>query len=339
MAFVSMILAFLLIALLILGFMFFVGLILLIIGIVRKKSPKNQGKISPIICIVLGVLFMLPPVGTGMLVGGVMIKEALTPDKEYEIVTDEWREEYVSSEKAAKDVLAQLLEAADEGDTELIEKLFVKSESSKDKFKALEEDFLKNYPKGLAKAEVDKMGSSEGAQYRDGNAVKTCSASVRLTLDGEAYFIDMQFCFENDKDKDEVGLTSFILENLEASALDDVYNEGDALVCSIVSKSKVNARLINGKAFVYSDSARKLSQEKMAELLHSYKRLDDICALIGYPNASVKYDNCTGYDYYYELEEEDGRPLFVHITTSSPYGEILDNYLCSDTQGYYSRSL
>ncbi len=62
MAFISMMLIFLVIWGIILGLFFILGTILLVVGISSKCNPTKAGKKSPIVCIVIGALFMLIPI-------------------------------------------------------------------------------------------------------------------------------------------------------------------------------------------------------------------------------------------------------------------------------------
>ncbi len=65
-AFASMMIILLVIILLafilLLGMLFVAGLVFLIIGIVKKQSPKNKGKKHPVVFIVVGSLLALPAV-------------------------------------------------------------------------------------------------------------------------------------------------------------------------------------------------------------------------------------------------------------------------------------
>lgn len=214
MAFISLFLAFLVIALLILGFLFFAGLILLIIGIIRKRDPKNKGKVSPVVCIILGILFLLPPIGSGVLIGGALIKDYVISHRDYEIVTDEWRAHTVSYEKAARDVTGQLLDAAQSGDRELIGKLFAKRARESRRYESELDRFLKALPKGEAKvsSEYVAKGVDYENRYKDTYENRYYNESLKVEIDGEEYFVNVYLCNRND-DPDEVGLIFFCLQN------------------------------------------------------------------------------------------------------------------------------
>lgn len=214
MAFVSMFLAFLFIALIILGGMFFLGLILLIIGIIRRKNPKNQGKKSPIVSIVLGILLLLPPVGTGVFVAGVIIKDYVVSHRDYEVVTDEWRAHYVVPSKAVNDVTAQLLEAVNDNDRELMEKLFAKSARESLGFERQLDSFIENCPKGKAEISDENVvkGVNYDRAYKDTTESRYDNESIKVEIGGEDYYVYAYFCNKNE-DSDEVGLIFFCLQN------------------------------------------------------------------------------------------------------------------------------
>ena len=213
MAFVSLFLAFLFIAVLILGFMFFVGAVLLIIGIVRRKNPKNQGKKSPIVCIVLGVMFLLPPVGTGVIVTGTLVKELIVSHRNYEIVTDEWRAHFVSNEKAMEDVTKQMIKAVNDNDRETIEKLFTKTARERQGFERELDEFLEKCP-DLSGSDLDYATRSVKYERDDKNteSQRYGHHALRTVKDGETYYFYAYFCLEND-DPDEVGLLFFCVQN------------------------------------------------------------------------------------------------------------------------------
>ena len=339
MAFASMFIVFLVIVLAVLGFMFIVGLILLITGIVRKKNPKNIGKRSPTISIVLGAVLLVLPVGTGAIAGGCAAREAILRNKDYDIVTDKWRNVLVTDKEAAQSVTEQLLDCAEKGDKETIKKLFSASVSGKDGFDKALDEFIENYPKGLSDGERKDLNVSGSSHYDKDGAKKYSKARFRISSGGEEYFISLDFCYYNKKNKDEIGLESFTVENLEAKALKKD-REGDVILIDRESSDKVTARLIGGNAYIFTPAeGRLISESEMSGLLKKHLYLSDISSEIGQPNAQFKMENATGYDYFYELEPKDGEPRFIHITTDTPMGKVLGNYLCSDEESFFSQKL
>ena len=94
MAFVSMVIVFLLIAAVILGVLLIAGLSLLIVGIVRKSNKKNIGKKSPVVCIVIGAILLALPVITAVGLGAWGVSSCVSTAfkrAKYECVPDRWR--------------------------------------------------------------------------------------------------------------------------------------------------------------------------------------------------------------------------------------------------------
>lgn len=343
MAFVSMVLVFLIIVLIILGFLFITGLIFLIIGLVKKSKPKNIGKKSPIVCIVTGsILLALPVLTTLVLVVTGVSSSISTAIKrsDYENVTDKWRNERVSDHEAADGAIKELLESADTGNRETFAKTFTPNIQGSEDFDDALDKFFEEYPVGLSECELDGGNVGSSGSYNYGHNVLTGGAYYTCMLDDEWYYIGMNFCYENTDSPDDVGITFLCVENLEANALDVEYSDDEYLVCSIKSENEVTARLIKGKGFIFEPTpGRVITEEQMREYLEKYDTLRELSLEIGEPNVVKKYSNCTGYDYYYELASENGEPRYAYICTNSPMGEILYGYVCSDTETLYDREL
>ena len=233
MAFASMFLVFLGFVVIVLGGMFFLGLLLLIIGIVRRKNPKNAGKKSPIVAIVLGVLLLMPPVGTGMLIGGVIVKDFIVSHRDYEVVTDEWRAHYVVPGEAVRDVTEGLLEAAEDNDRELIAKNFTKTARESLGFERQLDSFLESVPKG--KAEISSKKTVKGVNYErtyhNTKENQYYSETLAVTIDGEEYYVYAYFCMKNE-DPDEIGLIFFCLQN-EKGYQERFDFSGQAIACLV----------------------------------------------------------------------------------------------------------
>lgn len=112
------------------------------------------------------------------------------------------------------------------------------------------------------------------------------------------------------------------------------------MVCCIKSESEVSARLINGTAFLFEPTPdRIITEDDMKRFLKTYKTLKSLSDVIGKPNVSKKYDNCTGYDYYYELVPENGEPRYVYICTERNNGRIITATVCSGTDFLYDKEI
>lgn len=341
MAFVSMIFAFLAIVLIILGILFIAGLILLIIGVVNKRKPKNKGKKYPIVLIVIGSLLLIMPVGTGIvLIACSAVGSVSTSIKrmDYESVTDKWRNEWTTDHAAANEAINELLTCADSGDYEHFAKTFTPNIQKSEDFEKNLDDFFSAYPAGLSQCELDGGNVGSSGSYNYGHNVQTGSTSYTCVMNDEWYHIRLQFCYENTDSPDDVGVTFFSVENLEATALDIEYDK--SLVCNIKSKSEVSARLIKNIAFEFEPHPdRMITKEEMRTYLRKYDDLSSLEEEIGSPNVTKKYDICTGYDHYYELAPENGEPRYAYICTDSPSGSILYGHLCSNTETFYDYDL
>lgn len=342
MAFVSMMFVAMAILLLIMGIMFVVGLTLLIIGIVKKRNPKNKGKRHPVVLIVFGILFLIMPVGSAVsVIVSVTTNSISTGIKRmsYENVTDKWRGEWVSDNRAANEAIEVLLGAADSGDREQFAAVFTPKIQSSAGFEGYLDDFFVAYPVGLSECDREsRMGGSSGSHDDDGRYYETGSSYYIFVMNGEWYRIDMSFCYQHNDSPDDVGVTFFSVENLEANALDISYDR--PLVCNIKSESEVSARLIGGHAFVFEPTPdRVITVEEMKAYVAECGTMQALMDKIGKPNVAMKYSNCTGYENYYELAPENGEPRYAYICSSSPTGRFLYGHLCSDTEYLYDDAL
>ncbi len=359
MAFVSMVIVWIVIAAVILGLLLMAGLILLIVGIVGKVRAKNAGKKSPAVCIILGAVLLALPVFTaaGLGIWGISSCAGTAFQRTtYECVPDRWRNEWVMDSQAEEDIIQALLSSADSGDREAFSRNFTPELQSKAGFDQAVNAFFAAYPKGFSGCEQkDKSGGGSGS-YNAGHNVKTYSTHFNTTLDGNWYYISIGFCYDNTDEPDKVGVTNFKIMNLEASAVffDEYsrnmdYGSDVYLLCDIRSSSEVSARLIGGEPLLWTPTdTPKLTADQMRELLAPYERLDDpaLMKTIGTANASRKYVNCSWFEYYYELASENGEPLYACIHTHSPfdepdipYGEILSAYVGTSEKIDYDRSL
>ncbi len=339
MAFVSMIFGFILLACIVLVLMLIVGVILLIIGLINRKKEKFAGKKSPVVCIVSGILLIIPSVIiTLSAVASFVISVA--SKNGYDNIADEWRNEWVTDQKAADEAIKALLGYADDGNQAAFAELFTPNLQNTDSFENQIDEFFEVYPTGLSLCELEGGLVSSSASYDYGERERTGSTDYTCYLDGEWYTITLGFCHDNTSSPDDVGITFFCIENLEADASDIEYSSDTCLACSLFDESQVTARLIHNNGFVFNDSFdREITQEQMSEYLSSYDNLRELAEIIGMPNVAIKYDNCTGYDYYYELCSENGEPRYAYICTSNQMGRVLYAYVCSDTEAFYDEEL
>ncbi len=348
MAFISMIFAFLFIAVLILGVMFLVGLVLLIAGIVLRRNPKISVRKASVACTVSGsVLLGLPIVmAAGLCMWGVFSSVKGT---DYESVPDRWKNEWVMDSQAEDEIMDALFTSADSGDREAFVRNFTPELQGKDDFIESVDAFFDVYPKGFSYCETKDEYGGGGGSYNAGHNVRTHSLHFNTTIDGEWYYVSIEFCYENTDEPDKVGVTNLRIMNLQAAAVffdecsrsvdrpDDIY-----LLCDIRSSDEISARLIGGQPFLWTptDTSR-LTADELRDLLKQNKRLDSpaLSEKLGAPNAFRKYVNSTGYDYYYELADRNGEPCYANIETDSPYGEIFHAFICTPTDYDYDYTL
>lgn len=342
MAFFYLVLIFVLLPLIVI--IFFAGIILLIIGIVNKRKPKNAGRKFPTACISVGALLLVLPalifaIGIVPRIGGGY----------YNNVPERWRNSWVSDSQAADQAIKALMESAGKGDCEAFAKNFTAEIQNSPSFKAELDNFFEAYPAVLSECELDGGVSGSGGSYNYGHNVKEGSAHYTCDLDGEKYFINISFCYENTDEPDKVGVESFSVMNLGAKALYiqefnekamlGEYEDNTFLICDIKSSNVVDARLIGGMPFVWHSTIdEKLTEDEMRAMLTKTSSMDSLSRKIGMPNVSIKYSNSTGYDYYYELVPENDEPRYAHISASRN-GDIIDAYVCTPDKELYDNPL
>ena len=292
------------------------------------------------ICALLAACMMLSGCGNDKTVENLgKIAKGLFGNIEYDSVPERWKNEYVSDNRAAAQVIKALLEAADAGDREAFAKNFTDELRAGAGFEGLLDAFFASYPKGFSEVKLDGGGVSSSGSYNAGHDVQEGSTFYECTLNGEWYIINLGFCYENTDEPEKVGVDFFMIKNLEAQAVhqdafsrDRDHYDNIVLLCDIRSSDQVNARMIDGKALLWTDTdTEKLTADEMRELLSAYRSLaaPEVRDRIGKANAEQKFFNCTGYDYYYELVPENGEPRYAYICANSPYGRIITAYLCT----------
>ena len=282
------------------------------------------------LCVLLAVFTGCSEKVVGDVMNTVLWLRKQAAEEKYSNPTDRWRNEMVL-EYETSDAINWLLSAADSGDRSAFAQLFAPVIQNSGEFAAQLDSFFESYPVGLSECELDGGQTHGGGEYGSGDRESHRSDQYTCFLDGEWYYIYLSFCYENTKVPDEVGITFFRIENLEANALDRDYSENDHLTCRIADESEVTARLIDDRGFIFEPTPeRSITLEQMREYLEKCDDLSDVIEMIGEPNAAKKYYNATGYDYYYELTSDDGSPLYAYICTHSPYGRMLYGYVCSD---------
>lgn len=335
MAFVSLMLMWLAFFGLIIGFLFLAGMIFLITGLVIRQKPKYSRKKSPIVCIVIGVVFLILPVGMAVLIEINMIVSLFTGSSQslrYGNVTDGWRSgKYIGDTHAREEAIEGLLGFADAGDRDSFEKMFTPRLQEREDFQAAVDDFFRTYPNGLSLCELEGGNGHTSGSSNYGESVQKTNAYYTCFLDGEWYYIGLDLCYRNTESPEEVGVTFFCIENLEANAIDREYGEDEFLACEIRDANDVCARLIKGRGYLFTPTPdRSITTAEMKTYLTQYANLGDLSDQIGEPNVTKPIFNSTGDDYYYELVPEDGEPRYAYICADPISGEIYYSYICSD---------
>ena len=355
----SMVLVFLFAILLILGFVFLIGLILLIVGIVKRTKPKNQGKKHPTVLIVIGSLLMVPLIG--MIVFVAVYPGASDALKQrrmenYTSVREIWLNESIYGEKElTKQAIEAMVKASEEGDKESFKANFAEAVRNNSDFDKRVDDFFAAYPCGFDVSKFVERTTYGGYDRFEGtNRIREFSNRYLTTSGGEDFVIMIGYCCENDDHPEKVGITYFTVRNVNCQAvfeLDfDPYDadasakvyEREYLVCDLNSSNDFDARIVSGGLYLWTESdGPVLTKSQMADVLNGVSSLKEAIdqGLIGNPNVTVKSYNSSTYVCYYELKSDNGEPLYAHISLDSPLGSINSAYTCSKYEGNYSDSI
>ena len=320
---------------------FFIGLILLVRGLLKKPLAEYAGSQYPKQLIITGVvLISLPLIAiTGLSSWSITASAAtLYARANYECVPDIWRNESVSQSKAEDDILNALLGSADKGNRKAFSMNFTPALQKKKGFGKAVDSFFEAYPLGLSRCDrIDKTRPGSEA-IADEAAFKTDSLSFRCSLEGNWYFVVVEYCYLNKDHPDKVGVTNFRVMNLEAAAVyfenEDQWSDAPAQfpVCDIRSSDEINARMVGGRPYLWTltDTPR-ISEDQLRHLLKKTNRLDDpILSLnIGEPNLIIKQNDSSEYGYFFELNARDGEPCYAYLQTDSERGKILWVLLCT----------
>ena len=264
-------------------------------------------------------------------------------------VQEYWKSHYNSERTAADQAFKKLFEAAEKGDKERFAANFTEEVRSRSDFNTFLDAFFEKYPKGLSecKAEYTARGSSGSYDYGDNKETADCLYT--LTFEGQRYWINMGYCYKSTKHPEELGIRYLSIMNLEGFALfrtetaakakeipNYYYYDEVPLVCIILGEDVVNARLVNGIAYQWTDTGtKKLTEDEMRKILTSNrdKGIKAVIEKIGEPN--VKDSS----EYIYELAATDGESRYAVISTSWTNGRIIDAYVCTADSCDYDHPL
>lgn len=281
-------------------------------------------------------------------------EEDETSSKARRTVPEHWQKSRVNENQAADEAVKALLKAADDSDKEAFGKCFADKLRCGANFNDYADDFFSEYPAGMSECKLSDGSVASSGSFDYGHNIQTASASYDCELEGEHYFITLCFCFENTDEPEKVGVTYFAVRDLAATAVyrsrdtycddeDDTYStDKPCTLCERMSGSGVEARLIDGSAYLWKETGNEaLSADEMRALLDQVTDLKDekFINTAGYANVEYKFRSATGYDYFYELKSENGESRYARIATSSPYGRIIDAYLCTPSKTIYDDPL
>ena len=329
---------FIILAVLVLIILFFVGLILLVRGLLKKPLAEYAGSKKPKSLMIAGVVLMLLPAAAFVVVSLWSISSSvrsLYASSHYECVPDVWRNTSVAESQAENEIVKSLLINADKGSREAFARNFTPELQRQKGFDNAVGKFFDSYPVGLSECEM--QDKSEGdAEYEKGENVRTDGLSFSCCLDDKWYFVFVEYCYRNTSQPDKVGVTKFMVMNLEAAAVyygsesDNAAN--DYLICDIKSSSEVNARLIGSRPYVWDTSLKSAATEdELRKNLEEGGRLDGytLMSRLGEPGVVIKHPDSTEFGYFYEIAAEDGEPRYIYIQTDSEYGSILYAFICT----------
>ena len=341
---------YIILAIAVLVILFFLGLILLVRGLLKKPLAEYEGKKTPAVFITTGIVFLCLPIVVimGLAVTGISSSVKTLYDRaHYECVPDIWRKESVTQSNAEDEIIKALLLSADKGNRDTFSLNFTPELQKKKGFDKAVNDFFDAYPVGLYECKkTDKTRDTSDAD--DGNGdVKTGSLSFSCVLKEEWYFIDVRYCYRNAEEPDKVGVTGFRVMNLEAAAVyynkEEAYSNAAAFpVCDIQSSASVSARLIGGRPYLWeSSAASSVTGDQLRVLLKDGGRLDSpvLKTLLGEPGVVIKHSDSAEYGYFYEIAAKEGDPRYAYFQTDSESGNILWAFLCAPDRVNYDNPL
>ena len=319
---------------------FIVGLVMLIRGFIRNRLAKYAGMKPPKALMITGIVLVSIPLAAivGLSLWSITSSvNTIYTRSHYQSIPDIWRNESVSHSRAEDDIIYALLKSADNGNREAFVKNFTPEVQKNKGFDKAVDQFFESYPVGLSECEKYDKARNDTASHGSDTAVKTDSLSFRCALGENWYFVIVEYCYFNADEPDKVGVTKCRVMNLEAAAVyyeDEAANGTDEFpICDIKSSSEYNARLVGGRAYLWTPTdTPKISEEQLRRLLQKTNRLDDPLLIlnIGEPNLVIKDDDSsTQYGYFFELTAQDGEPRYAYFQTDSELGNILWGLLCT----------
>ena len=266
-------------------------------------------------------------------------------------IQEYWKSHYNSAEMAANNAYKKLFDAAEKGEKERFAANFTEEVRSRSDFNTFLDAFFEKYPKGLSKCEKEYTNQGSSGSYDYGDNRETAACFYTLDFEGQRYWIHMGFCYKSTKHPEELGIMHLSIMNLQGYALfrtetsakakeipNYCYDDEVPLVCIILGEDVVNARLINGIPYQWTDTGtKKLTEDEMREFLTSNreKGIKFVIEKLGDPNV----DHEVASYYIYELATTDGEPRYAKISANLTSGRIIDAYICTADSCDYGNPL
>lgn len=321
MAFVSMIivmlgiLAFILIGIAILFIV--AGIVLLIIGLVKRNIAIKNGKPYSLTCIVLGCVLILIPIITfgGAFVSSITsgIEKEIERSK-YDNCVDEWKNEWVSSNEVKGDLIEEFFEAADNGDKRALLKLYSKRIQKNSNIVQQIEDFMEEYPGGFSELEFEYQSGVEDGSSDYGVSYEYLRARYEVKKGGDYYYISFGCCYESDEEPDEIGLDYMIINSEKAEVLQDELDyersDDEHIIANIDVSEEFETRRVAGNPCRYINTGRLYTEEEVLDAIRESYDLYELTSNLGEPHGTRGGLN----EIIYEIEPEDNEYRYIEIT-------------------------
>ena len=325
MAFISLLAVYLVLFIVLLAILAFIGSVLLVFGLVKRKKAVQRGKKYPYVFIVLGILFLAPSVLT---VGGVIVTAVVTTVQVkiadtigYDNCVDRWKNRWISESAAEEAMFKEFIEAAESRDKEALMALYTDEIQNRGELSGQVDDFLAGYPGGFSADDFE----SDGGSSESGDGETQFDVDYEGVKDGKYYYISFGACCANDDNEDKIGLQYFYMKSEKAKVLEDrndyVYAIDSLYIdAGFQVEGDYETRRIGGYPFEFVPMDRKLTKEQVIDAVKSARTIEELIEIIGEPNGSKERMS----EVLYELVPEGGEPWYAVITHDN-YGRIILN--------------
>ncbi len=327
MAFVGMMIVFLILFIMILGAFALFGIIILSVGLVKGKKANARGRKYPCIMVILGALAVSVPVsivGNAILFATASAIDVSIDRLSYRNCVDKWKNEWVSTETVKEDIMTEFMAAAEAGDKAAIIALYSAEIRKDSELENQVEEFLKEYPKGLYWKPGSGTGSSSSSSDH-GESVANMDIDVVLYKGDERYYVSFGVCYENDYNKDKVGLEYFRLKSEKAEVLEYEdefmgYSDNDYAFARINLDVDYETRLVWGHPCKFYPMDRTITQQQVLDALKQTGNIYELMKILGEPNGTKEIMN----DIIYEIQSDNGEPRYI-VISHDEHGKIYFN--------------